>query len=132
MMFTKDSIHEAYAKVQSGADFPQGVQDLKALGVVSYDHWVADGTTNYLGENQFVLMGEARYPELTIHDIGSAEKLQQAPSVHQQGQTNYLSFCKYAAEAGVEKWITDLSTLTVRYFDKEDRALLMEPIPLPR
>ena len=48
-MFTIEQIKEAHAKVKSGADFPKYVKEMKTLGVVSYDHYVADGHTNYYG-----------------------------------------------------------------------------------
>ena len=47
-MFTIDQIHAAFGKVASGADFPQFVRDLQAIGVTHYDNHVADGRTTYL------------------------------------------------------------------------------------
>jgi hypothetical protein len=42
VMFTKDMIVAAQARVKSGADYPRLVQELKEMGVQSYDHVVAD------------------------------------------------------------------------------------------
>lgn len=131
-MFTLDQISEAYKKVKSGADFPQLVQDLKAIGVTHYDNNVANGSAKYFGENNFVIEGASKYPEITVNDASSATQLKHAISIHQQGQTDYLTFCKHAAEAGVQKWITHMLEMTVTYLDKNGRALIVEPIPKPQ
>lgn len=128
-MFTVEQIHEASRKVKSGADFPQFVQDLKAIGVTHYDNFVADGRTRYYGATNFVLDGEPKYPSKKIHNDSSADKLKYAISIHQQGQTDYPTFCQQAAEAGVEKWITHTIEMTVTYLDKQGNKLTIEPIP---
>jgi uncharacterized protein YbcV (DUF1398 family) len=130
-MFTIEQIHEAFAKVKSGADFPQFVQDLKSIGITHYDNFVADGNTKYYGKDSFVLRGEAKYPSISVNDESSADKLKHAISIHQQGQTDYLTFCLQAAESGVEKWTTHSIEMTVTYFDKQGKKLAIEPIPQP-
>lgn len=130
-MFTIHQLHEAFKKVKTGADFPQLVQNLKAIGVSHYDNFVTDGKTNYHGAENFVLTGEAKYPPMIVGETGSAEMLKHALSIHQQGQTDYPAFCRQAAEAGVEKWRTDMNEMTVTYFDKVGNKLVAEPIPLP-
>lgn len=128
-MFTITQIQDASKKVKSGADFPRLVQDLKAIGVTYYENHVADGRTNYFGTNNFTIDGAAKYPALTVSDKGSSDKLKQAISIHQQGQTDYMTFCKQAAEAGVEKWRTSMTEMTVTYLDKSNNELTVEPIP---
>jgi uncharacterized protein YbcV (DUF1398 family) len=128
-MFTTQQIHKASSKVKSGADFPRLVQDLKSMGVDYYINYVFDGKTKYVGNDEFVLTGEAKYSPLIIADNSSAEKLKTALSIHQQGQTDYLTFCKQAADAGVEKWRTDIKNMTVAYYDKKGHVLVTESIP---
>jgi len=130
-MFTITQIQDASKKVKSGADFPRLVQELKAMGITHYENQVVDGRTRYFGTGSFVVNGVAKYPSLPVNDKGSAEKLKHALSIHQQGQTDYLTFCRHAAEAGVEKWITHMLDMTVTYFDKDNNKLVAEPIPLP-
>ena len=130
-MFTIHQIKEAHAKVKSGADFPAYVQELKALGVVSYNNYVSDGHTDYFGANNFSTSAEAKYPAMEISPAGSKEKLQQALTIHQQGQTNYPTFCKQAAEAGVEKWTVHMIEMTCTYYDKAGNKLIVETIPAP-
>lgn len=130
-MFTKDQIQEAFYKVKSGADFPQFVQDLKSIGVTHYDNYVSDGCTLFYGANGFMLKGDAKYPTLPVNRISSAEALKQAIEIHQQGKTDYPTFCKQAANAGVEKWTTHMLEMTVTYLDKNGEKLTVEPIPTP-
>lgn len=129
--FTIDEIHGAFGKVKSGADFPQFVQDLKEIGVTHYDNYVADGRTVYYGTNNFTINGEPKYPAMTINVDGSADKLKHSISIHQQGQTDYSTFCNQAADAGVEKWTTHMLNMTVTYLDKQGNKLTVEPIPQP-
>ncbi|MCD6068551.1 MAG: phage envelope protein [Bacteroidetes bacterium] len=128
-MFTLDQILEASKKVKSGADFPQLVQDLKAIGVRYYINFVADGKTKYYGTTDFLVEGKEKYPEMNISPESSADKLKSALQIHQQGQTDYLTFCKHSAEAGVEKWETDLVEMTVTYLDRQGNKLVTESIP---
>lgn len=129
--FTIHQIHEALQKVKSGTDFPQFVQDLKVIGVIHYDTYVADGRTTYYGTNDFVVLGVAKYPLITINSYGSADKLRYSISIHQQGQTDFPTFCTEVANAGVRKWTTNLIEMTVIYFDEHGNKLIEENIQLP-
>ena len=128
-MFTLDQIHQASAKVKSGADFPRFVIDLKSLGITHYENFVIDGHTKYYGWNNFSVEDKAKYEPFNVSDESSAVNLKHAITIHQQGQTDYLTFCRQAAEAGVEKWTTHMIEMTVTYFDKQEKILVSEPIP---
>ena len=131
VMFTIEQIHAAHSKVKSGADFPQYVQDLKALGVSHYDTFVADGSSRFYGADNFVLEAPAKYPTLPVNEVGSADALLHTIAIHQNGETDYPTFCQQAAEAGVEKSTTHMVNMEVSYYDKEGNALTIEPIPTP-
>ncbi|WP_224489515.1 DUF1398 domain-containing protein [Robertkochia flava] len=130
-MFSTDQIQEAFSKVKSGSDFPQFVQELRNIGVTHYDNYVSDGRTTYYGLNNFSLDAMPKYPKLPVNEQSSSDRLKHAISIHQQGQTDYSTFCEQAAEAGVEKWTTHMKEMTVTYLDKKGRKLLIEPIPKP-
>jgi uncharacterized protein YbcV (DUF1398 family) len=128
-MFTKEQIEAATAEVRTGADYPRLVQNLKELGVRTYEHMVADGSNIYYGdENHSVRIAHAQKP-IPVADRPSAEKLKHAIGIHQRGQTTYPEFCQQAGEAGVSKWDSDLEQMTVTYVDRADRVLVVEPIP---
>ena len=128
-MFTIEQIKEAHSKVKSGADFPKYIQDLEQLGVISYTCYVSDGCTKYNGSSDYSATSDAKYNALTIAKSGNITALKNALSIHQQGQTDYLTFCKQSAEAGVEKWVVDIDAMTCIYFDKDGGEMVKEVIP---
>jgi len=128
-MFTIEQIKAAHSKVRSGADFPAYIREMKSLGVTAYEHFVADGHIQYYGSGDFKIAAAAKWPPVEIAETGSAEKLKQALVIHQQGQTDYPTFCRQSAEAGVEKWIVDIIKMTCAYYDSANNEMLVEAIP---
>ncbi|MDE3182014.1 MAG: DUF1398 domain-containing protein [Bacteroidota bacterium] len=128
-MFQLEEIKEAHSKVKSGADFPKYIQDLLKLGVTKYDTFVSDGHTSFVGENNYRVQSEPKYSTLEVADISDAEKFKQYLKIHQQGQTNYPTFCNHSAETGVEKWTVDMNQMTCIYYDKSNNQMLEEKIP---
>ena len=128
-MFTIDQIKAAHSKVKSGADFPQYIQDIKALGVTSYSQYVADGHTLYHGHDH-TAEAPVKYDALTIAPTGNKEQLAHHLKIHQAGETNYLTFCQHAAEDGVEKWTVDIEKMTCAYYDLAGNEMIVEVIPL--
>ncbi len=128
-MFTLEQIQAIHANVKSGADFPRYIQELIQLGVLSYTIHVDNGLTFYLGRNNFSISSEAQYPLQEINSIGHTHKLEHALKIHQQGLTDYPTFCKQAAEAGVEQWVVDMEKMVCTYHDKDGNILVTENIP---
>lgn len=127
-MFTIEQITQAHARVKSGADFPRYIQELKALGVISYDNYVADGKTIYFGANKISISGSPKYSIMEIAVLASKHQLERALKIHQSGGTDYPTFCKEAANFGVEKWIVDLNKMTCVYFDRSGNEMVSEQI----
>ena len=130
-MFTLQSIKEAHAKVKSGADFPRYIQELKKLGVAYYENYVADGHTQYFGLDNFSITSDPKYTALPVASSSSTDILKQDLAIHQKGGTDYFTFCKQAADSGVDKWTVDIVNLTCTYYNKAGTALLVESIPVP-
>jgi uncharacterized protein YbcV (DUF1398 family) len=130
-MFTINQIKAAHAKVRSGADFPSYIQELKGLGITSYEHFLSDGHIVYYGSNDCSLMGDAKWSPTKITDQADSSKLKAALAIHQQGATDYPTFCRQAAAAGVEKWIVDLGKMLCVYFDIKGNELIVETISTP-
>lgn len=128
-MFTLDQIKAAHSKVKSGADFPNYIQELIKLGLISYEYFVTDGHTNYYGNDKFELNSPTRYDAITIADTSNQEQFKHDLNVHQQGQTTFPTFCNDCAKSGVEKWIVDTKKMTCTYYDKSNSIVLEEKIP---
>jgi len=128
-MFTLDQINQAHSKVKSGADFPKYIQEIKKLGVKSFETWVTDSHTRYHGENNFQLTSEPKYEKLLISETTHKKSFLKQLKEHQSGKTDYFQFCNDCATTGIEKWIVDLNELTCKYFDKNGNEVLTEIIP---
>ncbi|WP_406826750.1 DUF1398 domain-containing protein [Pedobacter sp. KACC 23697] len=129
-MFTIENIQASAAKIKSGKDFPLFIKEIKELGVKRNDVYVSNGLSIYFdGEDNAQQTSPDEYPTLTINEESSPGKLEHALQVHQQGETDYFTFCKQAADAGVEKWVTDLEEMTCTYLDAEGNELVKKTIP---
>ena len=128
-MFTIKQIEDAHTKVQSGADFPNYIKEIKKLGVISFETWVKDSHTEYFGEDDFSTSSDSQYSELQIAETGNKKEFVDRLKMHQKGETDYFKLCKDCAENGIEKWVVDLHDMTCIYYDKIGNEILVEQIP---
>lgn len=128
-MFTVEQIKTAHAKVKSGADFPAYIQAIKQLGVTYYETFVTDGHTDLYGEGEYTITNPAKYDSLVIAEASHTDEFIQRLKAHQQGQSDYPTFCRECAELGVEKWVVCLEKMTCTYYNKAGEVLLVEEIP---
>lgn len=128
-MFTLQQMKAAHAKVKSGADFPGYVREIKQLGLLHYDFLVKNGQTNYHGANGFQVKGEAIYPEKAISNSSSSMAVRQIIADHQQGKSDFLTFCELVADAGVKNWVVDTESMMCNYYNLAGEIMVAEPIP---
>ncbi len=128
-MFTIAQIKEAHSKVKSGADFPVYIQDLIELGVQGYDIFVNDGHEEYFGTNNYRVATTNNYDSIAIAPLANKERFIEFLVMHQDGQTDYLTFCNHAAQCGIAKWSVNIIQMTCSYFDQSDLAIIIEKIP---
>lgn len=128
-MFTLDQIKKAHSKVQSGADFPAYIQELKALGLVSYDTFVVDGHADYFGTGNYKVSSVALYDRLAVDEVLNQDEFKADLKAHQEGKTDYLMFCRDCAKSGIEKWTIDFNGMTCTYYDAQGQEVLVEQIP---
>jgi uncharacterized protein YbcV (DUF1398 family) len=99
------------------------------MGVQSYDHVVADGSNVYYGAGEHAVTVSHSQERIQVAVQPSADRLRQSISIHQQGKTDYPTFCRQAGEAGVAKWTSDLRAMTVTYSDRSAKPIVVKPIP---
>lgn len=128
-MFTIEQIKAAHSKTKTGADFPRYIKDIAELGVTSYENFVMDGNTIYYGKDNYSIQSGAKYPSLEIANTSNKSQFAIDLKSHQLGQSDFPTFCKQSAAAGIEKWISNLSKMTCAYYDKAGKELLVERIP---
>ena len=129
-MFTIAQIKEAHDKVKSAADFPKYIQDLINLGVIGYDTFVADGHVEYFGADNYRTTATETYATLTVATSANKERFIEFLVMHQEGQTDYLTFCLQAAQCGIAQWTVNIVEKTCTYFDNNQNSILIEKIPL--
>ena len=129
-MFTLEQIKAAHDKVQSGEDFPIYIQELIALGVKGYDTIVTDGRVSYYGTNEYNASTDQKYETLAVAPIVNKERFIEYLVMHQDGQTDYYTFCQHAAQSGIAKWRVDITEMTCTYSDASDNPIIIENIPL--
>jgi uncharacterized protein YbcV (DUF1398 family) len=130
-MFTVEQIKAAHSKVKSGADFPYYVQDIIKLGVIAYEAYVSDGHTDYYGAANFKTSSPEKYDELLIADQSDAIQFKNDLKAHQQGKTDYATFCSDCAKSGIKKWEVNTEKMTCTYFDRAGNEIFVETIPFP-
>lgn len=128
-MFTVEQIKDAHSKVKTGADYPAYVRAIKALGVTGYETFVSDGRTAYYGAHAYQTSSPAKYAVLPIAPASDAEQFKADLKAHQQGMTDFLTFCDQCAKAGIEKWVADLEEMTCTYLDGGGNKILVEKVP---
>jgi len=128
-MFTVDQIKAAHSKVKSGADFPNYIQDLIKLGLIHYETFVTDGHSDYYGKDNYKTSSTSKYDNLVVAPEANAEQFKADLKIHQQGKTDYPTFCKDCARSGVDRWIVDFVKMTCTYYDQSGNELLTEKIP---
>lgn len=128
-MFTIEEIQAAHSNVKSGADFPAYIQDLKKMGVTRYETFVEDGHTIYFGAGDDREVSPAKYDLLTIAETVNKEQFLSDLKAHQQGKTDYPTFCEDTANAGIEKWMVCMEEMTCTYVDQTGNKIVVEVIP---
>ncbi|MCW3161686.1 DUF1398 domain-containing protein [Chryseobacterium oryctis] len=129
MNFTIDEIIEEHKKVKSGADFPSYIKAIKDKGVSHYITYVKCGDTQYFDDENLSVSTGPKYNDLIISEELNLEQFKIRLKLHQQGGTDYPTFCNDCAENGVEGWKIDLKEMTCTYFDKTKNNVLIEQIP---
>lgn len=128
-MLNLEQIKNAHSKVKSGADFPAYIQEIKQLGVSYYETFVKDGHTEFLTVEGKKLSSPPKYETLIISNQRNDEQFKQDLKAHQQGRSDYLTFCSICANLGIEKWIVDTNKMTCTYFSQSGDQVLIEVIP---
>ena len=129
-MFTLEQIKAAHARVKTGADFPRYIQEIKQLGLLHYEFRVSDGSFVYYGANGHRVDREGSYGSLTIGRPALAMALREAIARHQKGLSDFPTFCRQAAAAGVEKWVIDTQRMVCSYYSIDGAVRVEEAIPV--
>ena len=127
-MFTLDQIKQSYDKVKTEADFAIYIQELINLGIKGYDTHLNDGSVVYYTDSDFNLSTDTKYPALPITAIANKERFIECLVMHENGQTDYYTFCQQATQCGIAKCRINIVELTSTYLSNEGDAIIIEKI----
>lgn len=69
------------------------------------------------------------HEKLEVAEKNDKDKFTHYLKIHQQGKTDYSTFCSHCAETGIERWFASLDKMTCTYYDKARNEILVEQIP---
>jgi uncharacterized protein YbcV (DUF1398 family) len=104
------------------------VRALKALGVERYDSYLADGHSEYFGQGGHRVASPPVHEVLPVAETGQRETFLQHLRRHELRQTTYLEMSRGLAQSGIEKWTVDTGRMTMTFYDKAGREMLVEQI----
>jgi uncharacterized protein YbcV (DUF1398 family) len=114
-MFTIEQINVLHARLGTAKTLPEYVLALKALGVERYDSYLTDGHSEYFGQGGHSVVSPPVHEVLPVAETG-------------QRETTYLEMSRGMAQNGIEKWTVDTGRMTMTFYDKTGREMLVEQI----
>lgn len=127
-MFTLEQVNDIHDRFGSAETLSDYLSALNAIGVDSYDSFIADGHSEYVGMNGHKVVFEPLYDKLDVANTSSHEILMHHLNQHQEQKSDYFEMTRGLAESGIEKWTFDTNAMTVSYVDSIGNALLVESI----
>lgn len=127
-MFTIEQINDLHDRHGSARTLPDYVRALKALGVERYDTYLADGHSEYFGQRGHRVLSPPVHEVLPVAETGQHETFLEHLRRHERLQTTYLEMSRGLAQSGIEKWTVDTGRMTMTFYDKAGREMLVEQI----
>src|SRR5262249_4793784 len=90
MMFTLEQINAIHDTLGSAESLAQYVKALSALGVETYDSYIMDGHSEYVGKNGHTIISPPAHETITIADTSNKEQFLKHLDLHNQGKTSYV------------------------------------------
>jgi uncharacterized protein YbcV (DUF1398 family) len=127
-VYTIEQIEELHGRLGSAATMADYVRSLAAIGVVSYDSYVSDGHSEYLGHDGHGVISQPEHDQLTVAVDSDRKVFLNVLRRHERGETSYLEMSRGMADSGVEGWTVDTHAMTMTFHDRSGEILLAEHI----
>ncbi len=131
MEFTLENIEEAGRKY-TGVEFYKLVLEFVKMGIVENVFNIRDGVRVYENQNGHKI--NIDFVEIAV--IGGVDTnkniFENILKQHQQGNTDFMTFCKEVGEVGVYKWVIDTNKMTCSYYDTLENVVWSEEINIPK
>jgi uncharacterized protein YbcV (DUF1398 family) len=126
--FTLDNIKDAHAKF-TGVHFPKLIQEFKKMEMVTNAFNLQSGKVTYAHRAGEQIEVQANAVDEPINATSSADEAKDVLRRHQAGETDFVTFCREIAGAGVYKWVSNMDEMTCSYYDLNDHVVIVEAIP---
>ncbi|HDZ3299567.1 TPA: DUF1398 family protein [Staphylococcus aureus] len=128
MAFTLSAIQQAHQQF-TGVDFPKLFKAFKDMGMTYNIVNIQDGTATYVHQSEGDIVTSSVKSNHPVAPRSNQSIVQEVLTRHQQGQTDFKTFCDEMAEAGIYKWHIDIQAGTCTYIDLKEQAIISELIP---
>ncbi|HCV0555546.1 TPA: DUF1398 family protein [Staphylococcus aureus] len=128
MAFTLSEIQQAHQQF-TGVDFPKLFKAFKDMGMTYNIVNIQDGTATYVHQSEDDIVTSSVKNNHPVAPSSNQSIVQDVLTRHQQGQTDFETFCNEMAEAGIYKWHIDIQAGTCTYIDLKEQAIISELIP---
>lgn len=127
-MFTLEQIDDLHTRLGNARTLPEYVRALKALGVERYDSYLDDSHSEYFGQGCHRVVSPPAHEVFPVAEIGQREIFLQHLRLHERRQTTYLEMSRGLAQSVIEKWTMDTGRMTMTFYDRTGREMLVEQI----
>ncbi|HFV7452561.1 TPA: DUF1398 domain-containing protein [Staphylococcus aureus] len=128
MAFKLSAIQQAHQQF-TGVDFPKLFKAFKDMGMTYNIVNIQDGTATYVHQSEDDIVTSSVKSNHPVAPSSNQSIVQDVLTRHQQGQTDFETFCDEMAQAGIYKWRIDIQAGTCTYIDLQEQAIISELIP---
>lgn len=130
MAFKLSAIQQAHQQF-TGVDFPKLFKAFKDMGMTYNIVNIQDGTATYVHQSEDDIVTSSVKSNHPVAPSSNQSIVQDVLTRHQQGQTDFETFCDEMAQAGIYKWHIDIQAGagTCTYIDLQEQAIISELIP---
>lgn len=128
MAFKLSAIQQAHQQF-TGVDFPKLFKAFKDMGMTYNIVNIQDGTATYVHQSEDDIVTPSVKSNHPVAPSSNQSIVQDVLTRHQQGQTDFETFCDEMAQAGIYKWHIDIQAGTCTYIDLQEQAIISELIP---
>ncbi|HDJ2154450.1 TPA: DUF1398 family protein [Staphylococcus aureus] len=128
MAFKLSAIQQAHQQF-TGVDFPKLFKAFKDMGMTYNIVNIQDGTATYVHQSEDDIVTSSVKRNHPVAPSSNQSIVQDVLTRHQQGQTDFETFCDEMAQAGIYKWHIDIQAGTCTYIDLQEQAIISELIP---
>ncbi|HEA6672345.1 TPA: DUF1398 family protein [Staphylococcus aureus] len=128
MAFKLSAIQQAHQQF-TGVDFPKLFKAFKDMGMTYNIVNIQDDTATYVHQSEDDIVTSSVKSNHPVAPSSNQSIVQDVLTRHQQGQTDFETFCDEMAQAGIYKWHIDIQAGTCTYIDLQEQAIISELIP---